>query len=372
MGGAVRLQIYGVCALAGLIAGCAAYSGPIVSTPDSPALRPLVGLHSFYFLPETLLTINVAPAPDAGAKSPGGSVERITFGSKIGPDQHAPRLLYEFEPSSMADDILQVDTTEEGLLKQVATTTTDRTGDIIVAGAQLLFTVLTGGASPPPEAAGLQSTCSKEPLAAAFSPYNEDGQLQEVYEALLKRCYRLVISASGPCGRGGDPKFLSGPCAALPYQTYASFASRYPGIYFRRIRQIVVTIYKLDSPENPEGEMLWTGPVSIFDKSDLYQVSIDRASFVKQQTTIVFTNGSLTSISLNKPSQVLAAVNIPVKVARIVFAIPLAGLQQQSTMLNAQATLLTAQANLMNAQSTLLKLKLAQRGKSIVATPPAQ
>lgn len=378
-----------------------ACSYPITTFDDIKLTRAEPGLNGYYFLPRTLLTIRVtpktvqgdsetvqlgAPAPRAPAgttatpqtataqpqeRPQGGgdsstgflSFDEITLAKTVDADP-AARLLYRFEPSAFSDDVLQVDTQENGLLSTVSSDTTDRSGDIAIAIAQLVFTVATKGA-PLPQ--GLSET--KEPFGATYDPF-DPADVSKVRPELYRRGYCVLVgqeeirAGTSQCSKTSaqiraGTGLIGKASIAAPVVEYAE---AFPGLYYRRPNPTPIEVYK-------DKKLIWRGSQPIFSKSDFYQITIDRTQFVQKQTTIKFTNGSLTSIKLSKPSEALAFVGIPVKIARIVFAIPLAGLQQETGLIDAQTKLANAQSNLINAQSALLKLQIQQSGQAIVATP---
>lgn len=385
------------------VAGCAV----LASYPDNPKRRDYEGLQGNYFLPRTLLTIKVVPeaagdnpsdgkangevaggrtavaTPEkpADGKPSGGdqpspapgsvTVERVTLATKTDADPDA-RLRYKLLPSSISDDVIQVDTDERGLLAAVSSVTTDRSGDIAQALAELVFTIATGGAAPPSKGVTAAQAGKPKPLPfeATFDPF-DDREAKVVRNRLLDMGYCLLI---GGRTQSGATDANCSKRAAMNYEPEAArraveYAAEHPGIFYRRAEPVRVQLYKKN-----EGKWtaLWVGSAPVFQKGDLYEVSIDRAAFVKKDTTIKFTNGTLTTVKLDKPSEVVGFVSIPVKVARVIFAIPLAGLQQETSLNKAQAELLNSQANLLTAQANLVKLQQQQVGNSVVATPAAR
>jgi hypothetical protein len=409
----VRALLIGAAGSAALLALGACY--PIETVEDTALTRAEPGLHGYYYLPRTLLTVAVKPqtaqapnpAPDSPAalaapaqgtppppakgtpapKQPGQqqpsdqrpsggpvtpqgdiiSIEEITLSKAIDADPRT-KLLYRFEPSVVSDDVLQVDTDESGLLSAVSSDTTDRTGDIIVSLADLIFTIATHGAALPSNAL----IAPKLPFAATYDPFDYD-DLRKVRPALRAAGYCILVGryevgeGSRTCNtsvpRGAGPEV---PAKAPWIAPVVDYSLAYGGIYYRRPVPTPIEMYERTAGS---WQLIWKGSQPLFDKSDFYQITIDRGQFIEKQTTIKFTNGSLTSIKLSKPSEALAFVNIPVKVARIAFAIPLAGLQQDTNLVDAETKLATSQANLINAQSSLLKLQVKQAGPNVVAIP---
>jgi hypothetical protein len=112
-------------------------------------------------------------------------------------------------------------------------------------------------------------------------------------------------------------------------------------------------------------QTIFTGNEQIFDQTALYQIQINRTAFVDKKYSISFSNGSLQKITVNKPSEVLAGLQVPLTIAKIVFAIPAAGFQQSTALVSAQTGLAQAQASYINAQQSLLPLTVSAAAKGI-------
>ena len=58
------------------------------------------------------------------------------------------------------------------------------------------------------------------------------------------------------------------------------------------------------------------------DKSRIGGIDIERAALVKKATTVEFVSGMLKSVSVTKPSEALAVVQVPIDVAKAILSIP--------------------------------------------------
>jgi hypothetical protein len=57
--------------------------------------------------------------------------------------------------------------------------------------------------------------------------------------------------------------------------------------------------------------------------SPIFSVGVDRSAFVTRKTTLLaFDAGVLRDITIEKPSEVLSFVEIPLRVAQVVVAVP--------------------------------------------------
>lgn len=91
------------------------------------------------------------------------------------------------------------------------------------------------------------------------------------------------------------------------------------------------------------------------DGGPITSVDISRTPFVTQKTNVAIVDGMLRKITLDKPSEALGAVQIPLNIVKAVAAIPGSILSVQLKNTQDQASLYKAQADLLTQQMQLLK-----------------
>jgi hypothetical protein len=362
--------------LSSLVAACGGFS--ISSYTDlGPTYEEVPsGLHGAYYLPRTVLNITVA----VSTPTSGSPQTSFTITKSVEADPTA-KLFYMFEPSATSDDTFDVVTGESGLLSSVSSNTYDRSGDIAVKVAQLIFTTATAGAPLPASSAMVLSVpatpLANTPFGASYDPFDTE-EATKVRNKLLTIAKMGSTSPPSPAIQdycilvGGEVRAYTPEQACVenhapnPHRTFpvVEYDARYPGIYYRRPAPMPIRIFtrnctkqdpSLKCTVKDDWSRLWMGNDMLFDKSDIYQVRIDRTAFIQRQTKIAFTNGTLTEISLTKPSEALAAASYPVTIAKLVASIPLAGLQQDTSVTKAQGDLIAAQTNLINLQRAAIK-----------------
>src|SRR5262249_33614448 len=146
--------------------------------------------------------------------------------------------------------------------------------------------------------------------------------------------------------------------APQPYEHPAQYLSALPvppeimstGLLYRpRIAHKVVLMSKGD----PGGRDRWvpylTKRVEMPNISPVLSFGIQRALFTNRVTTVYFDQGVLTDVSVNKGSELLGFVSIPLVVAKAVVAVPaqiiqfrILDTQNQTALLNAQGQLIQA------------------------------
>jgi len=320
----------------------------------------------YYHLPRTILNVKVTPPASNAAAT-------IQVTSAAESDAEAA-VLFNIEHSPLADDTIELKIDSTGLLNSVSSTSQDRTGDIAVNVAKLVFSTLTDGADTSAfNARSLPTTTSSPGLAASYDPFDVR-QAWAVRQALTRANFCILV---GDEARSAN---IESACRRPPARqptdlVAASYAGRNPGIYYRRPTPVPIQIYQRDpsstDPQKNRFQLIWAGNELFFDKSALYRVDVDRAAFVTKSVTINFTSGALSDIKVINPSEIYAASTVAVQIAQIILAIPLSGLQQQKSLTDAQTNLLNSQANLITAQRSLLTLQTQQSsdGRSLIITP---
>lgn len=269
-----------------------------------------------YYLPKTLLTARIT-ASEKG--------RNITAGwEKVVDRDYLYRVNYE--RSSIHEDDLHIETNEKGFLKSVQAFSTDKTADIVEAGAKILMTSISGtpfgssNRSLRPDAALGEAQI----MEVQFDPF--DANDFTTHNRILSRhgyCFAVFdrddTPLKGSCNtRGtytaGDAWHATGTAAARKYKG--------AGFFYRRSTEHRVMIYRGGSKG---WAPIWSGWHAFEQMGDLNEIRVDRGAFIKHEATLTFTEGSLTKYTMKKPSEVLGFMAIPSVIVNTVVQIP--GLQ---------------------------------------------
>lgn len=350
-----------VVAFAFSVAGCATVTS-IGDFAEPDALKTASG---YYHLPRTILNVKVTQA--------GTSPATIAVSAAAESDPQAS-VLFRIEHNPLFNDVIEVKPDASGLLSYVSSDSTDKTGDIAVNLAKLIFASQTGGSDANARSLPANGGPIGSGFSASYDPFDNQGA-HPVKRALAKANFCILVGEEVQAA--GSPNIDAACAGAPPRQPTeliaASYAGRNPGIYYRRPIPLPLQIYQrtpsATSKQNPF-ELIWAGNEMFFDKTALYRVNVDRSAFVKKQVTLNFTAGALSGIKVDNPSEILGVTNSLVQVAQIIFAIPLAGFKQDKELIDAQTGLLKSQAEYINAQQALLKLQQQSTdGRTLVFTP---
>ncbi len=304
------------------------------------------------------------------------------------------------------DDEVQVSVDSNGLLKAISVTTTSQTGAILVEAAKLAT-----------KFAALQTTEEKY-FDVSLDPniiptYSENlPRLQEL-DKIVRKCEKdknnreieldtaekMAKNATGVSIKSARDAFEEATRQYIKakidfdkanndkvtqqdWANHTTFANRYAefGLNYASIEWLDPNINSNDGSDKlvHESTSIFYKPLkpckvrvsmneSYFEsiiylpnKSPIIAIDITRPAFVKQVTKLTFAHGALTEIYLNKPSELLAGLQIPGNIINAIVgsALPL---QIQLTLDKATTALLDAQGN----QITTLQQQLQSQQEQL-------
>lgn len=126
-------------------------------------------------------------------------------------------------------------------------------------------------------------------------------------------------------------------------------------IYYRTRINIPISVSAaagpLDDNDKKNEYPLFTQGVDIIDNNTEEYIEITRAKFIHKVTDLRFSNGVLTGVNIQHPSQGLAVASLPLDMASAILEVPAAfftaitrSLQSESNVINAKANLIKSMA----------------------------
>ena len=215
------------------------------------------------------------------------------------------------DPRFTASDNLVVHKTDSGLLQKVDLKSNDETGDVIVTAVDLAKSIFLGipsEATPPATILGIESARVLV-FEAQFDPFN-----QTVLEKVLSAASEATHNANGNSRLSLSARFERSGVAvgaeqiAKPTLCTASICYREMATFDLIIRDGTKEVFRQK--------------VGLPDKTRISGFSIERAAFVEKRTILDFSNGVLKQIQVDKPSQAVKLLRIPLDIASAVIAIP--------------------------------------------------
>lgn len=314
-----------------LTPGC---SQPVKSTilikPVQEGMQPVIpGIR--YALPLRLLKFQIWEAEfrnkNPEAESPGEDSKaeptKVHFayldmeGSRYIPDPEAQFVL-SYQGSSLSSDDVAVQVTSNGFLEKIETKFSDQTGEILKTAAEIVLEIakLQAGGLIPSGAPAQKLKDEKLLEEFEVDPVSPRGLKR--FQAVQEDYNGITIEVAALCEAG-----------SCMQQTGVS-DSPIAGVFYRPLSPYRVKIQNAgrptssSSPNNVQMEYFtqYEQVVLLPNNSPMRIMPITRAAFVEQETSLVFEDGVLTSVSIKKPSEALGFFNALLEPVRIVGRLP--------------------------------------------------
>jgi hypothetical protein len=257
-----------------------------------------------------------------------------------------------------AQDLIAVQRDPNGLLSSISTTAEDKTPEI---AAKLIQTgeylAIAAGRSA-------RSATSGDSVDLEFDPFNWD-ELIAVKRALKRFGFCAYIEGYSFRVPAHDPAdalavgraWCSSDNPARPALETDEYSSlpvppeiMRTGVLYRPNKTFKLVI--LRRPD-PGGKAVWqlyqTKRLDMPNVSPVLSVGVDRAVFATRKTTLNFNKGVLTDVAINKGSELVGFVSIPLALAKAIVDVPGQIVTLRITDTNNQTQLLAAQTQLIEA-----------------------
>ncbi len=306
------LKLFASMGAALIVAACAPFS----MENERLGLTESSGDYHFqsYYLPKTILTATVTS---------GGNHRNITVGwEKVVDRDYFFKVNYE--RSAIHEDDLHVETTEKGFLGEVKAFSTDKTADIVEAGAKILMSSI-GGTPFAGTVRSLPAGAMAETqlIVVQFDPFDSrDFKLQNRMLSGFGYCFAVYDRQDQPLP--GSCNAAGVPAANDSWREPVAQAKPFRGVgfFYRRASEYRVVIHR----RGGKGWVpMWSGWHQFEQLGPMNELRIDRGAFIKHEATLNFTEGALTKYTMKKPSEVLGFMAIPSVIVNTVVQIP--GLQ---------------------------------------------
>lgn len=302
---------------------------------DSSQMQ-FVGLS--YFLPRGIVTLTISKKKSDTNKDPNISltIDNLKY---ISDPEHHYRINVHHDV--FYDDNISVEVDENGLLKAINSTTTDKTPDIIRTIANAPIEILGSERSIRAPAEYFEIKFTLDPTRV-----EDRDRLNQVLDDL-----------------GANVEFSARPYMNLP----SSAGVHQPNCNLDPCFRTALP-YALELVARDASTVIARSVVVLPNKYIVGQVPLTRAPFVTKKLSLTFTNGMLTKADLDNKSEVLAFVQIPIDVAKAIVGIPSAlfsfqvkQLQADNLYLTEQERSLNLQRQIIEAQNKLLMAQVANR-----------
>lgn len=250
----------------------------------------------YYHLPKGMIKVSVTRTQQPG----GRLVHNIVAAETVIPDP-AHRYFFTYHANAFSDDRIDIQFSKDGFLKRIDTTMEDKTGAIVEAVVDAVAEVAKG-------AVGLRSLEGKEEqlFEETIDPFDE---------AAMRRLNDVMQAIGAGFEVALKPLHQAEETAAASEAVDPEIANRRFGVFCRPLEPYEF-IVKLGDQERRQLLML---P----HHQTVHFVEIPYANFVTNKFTMEFNEkGYPLSIHVEKPSQALAIIELPLRVLKAILEIP--------------------------------------------------
>lgn len=315
--------------------GCA---GPTIISQHVPEDSPVHVEGVSYYLPRALFPLTIEGDAE-------GKVTVTPEELQYVPDP-AEHFVASFDESAFASDDLKIAVDSSGLLEAVNSTNEDQSVEI----TKKFLSLVTELAKIAPAGRGVRSDSRTEikPFAKrlVFDPL--DPRDVNRARAQLGNDFRLRVTRLGapPVDAAMRPQSALDRRRAVPARCTNSLC-------FRLVVPVAIELSTTDASGLSEIHAKYI--VLLPDPTRVAGYDIVRGPCIKRVTDLTFSKGLLTSAHVQKPSEVLGCLDIPLEIVRTVLSLPGELLTFRVEQINADTSLLQAQQNNLAAQQKLLE-----------------
>lgn len=368
-----HIVVLGALLLALIASACTEVVGTIpidvAAYGPEPVCRSTLGA---YYLPRALIHFTANKDDSTGIIT--GSLNSPPL--NMVPDRLQP-LCLDYLSLATAQDIVTVQRDPStGLLATISSDVTDRT-------PQIINTLVATAENVTIAAARQASLTTSDALDIEFDPFVPP-ELEAAKLAMRRFGFCLYVEGHSFFTAGLDAEHVLAAgqnwCSAPRMPAYSDPAERFSalpvppetmrsGVLYRpNMTHKIVILYKKD-PNGPGPWTLYqTKRLDMPNVSPVLSIGVERAMFTERQTTLNFNEGILTDVAVNKMSELVGFVSIPLTVAQAIVSIPQQIVTLRITDVNNQAALLNAQNSLLQAVAAS-QSAMASNPLSAASTP---
>ncbi len=310
--------------------GCASSSVLTAKKTGSQAI-------GHYAIPKALIKVNVelkypeAALGSAAALTPGSvSMSVPSVETELIPAGYIP--IY-YDPSPLSSDGITVDVDEHGYLTSVAIDVDDKTPAFVAALVDIAKLGVTLDKYPATVLA-ITNGIVKQEFHFYVDPYSGATQTLDPIPGVTGDEIDVSVASHTASSGGTSPNPSISSCAGKIC---------YPAL--------VAKTLSLSGPVGTKEQRVVVVP----DPRQLFEVDFKRAAAVQKTVTAEFSDGILSKVVLNKPSEALSITSIPIDILTEIISIPSELVQLKIDTSGKEKDLVNAQKELLKAQESLLE-----------------
>lgn len=258
----------------------------------------------------------------------------------------------KYLPMTTFDDNIDVKLTEQGFLDAILVTTTDKKREIVGKVIEIAKEIAKI-ATFPGAVKKIEDKKKKVPnIDVEFDPdlflNAERGTERRILEDRFFKPYNIKVQLKRTFPHGRFTK--QGP-------------TDQKGIYYRPLLPYELSV-------EYEAEAIYKNETILLpNEAPIMAIDLTRGAFIKKAMTLNFKNGILTQITVDKPSEVLAALDIPLDIAKAIVSLPTELIQFKVTYSSENKKLYDALLQEIQAKDALIDYLRAREEKGKGAAP---
>lgn len=353
---------------AGALAACKVLETRSLHTESGEYCRTATGA---YFLPKSQIKLVVTQT--------GAAPYDLTVSDPVSYPDRDQIFCLDYLASAFAEDKINV-IRESGLLAEIKSVNTDKSKDVALYGLEIGMIAATGN----PNIAGLRRADFGETNGTVtladydLDPFDRAG-LADINTVLASTYgYCLVIDGhtldlrgvqnycSNPRGytHSRGPGGLAEPLPPLPSEEMTR------GILYRPNQTHQLMIFRRTDPKaKARWQLHLTRQIEMPNVSPIFSVGVERSLFVERSTQLIFDKGVLKDIRIEKPSELLEFIEIPLRVVQAVVKVPAAVVKVRIAAVDNNRRLIDAQRELILTNNAAAQLAQTRSSGTTGGTP---
>lgn len=323
-----------------------------------------------YFLPKSMIPVKVTQVDNAPFQ--------IVVSQPVADADRRQMFCLDYLASPLADDTMTVIRDQNlGVLVKVGSDNDDKSKDIALTALEIGLIGATGNPNVTRKASIVTDADTDKTILADFmvDPFDRT-RLAEI-NAVLTGVYGYCVIIEGhTVGNENVQSYCNAP---FKYGRYVKVSpddalpamrpdemSR--GILYKPNQTHQMVIFRRRDPQSrTPWQIFQTKRVEMPNISPIFSVGVERSAFVFRKTTLLFDKGVLKDITIEKPSEALSFVEIPLRVVQAVTQIPAEIIKVRVAAINNEKEIAVAQAGLIQTQRATAEAVESLRSTGSVA-----
>jgi hypothetical protein len=351
-------------ALASLLAGCKIVDTQPIRMANGQLCQTALGA---YFLPKSNIKITITQG-DAALPP------KFTLNDPTPTADRNQIYCLDYLGSPLAEDTVNVIREDLGTLARITSIADDKSKAIALKALQIGLIAATGNPDVELRDADFGTLGTEQLLISHdFDPFDRP-KLAEI-NTVLGSVYGYCLTVDGHtlpsahtqsyCSAPRNYEIKRQTSSPDEPSALANLEEANRGILYRPNQTFQLLVFRRPPKSYGVWKLYQTKQVEMPNIAPIFSIGVDRTMFVKRTTTLEFENGVLKNIFIEKPSEALEFVEIPLRVVQALVKVPAEIVKVRIAATNNQKQIIEAQQGLIQNQLAAVEAANALRSASI-------